>query len=263
MSESSIAELRVRRGAGDSPPGPSGTLYETRTMFGRPPTTREPFLPGRRRRRGHSAPRRQGGIRFRARCPARRSSTASPSPVRRPTGRNSSRWSRPPAAGKHRARHDHAGGCGGCSLLHATRAAAADVKRQLVRDAVGARGRRRRRPRGALASLPGPDLGYRNHGRVSPSTAAGDSASSSAGGTNPESGTRSSRSRHARRRTRASSNCVPPLEGRVRGAEEVEVRAAVGTPKHSPPSSTDSNVCRKASTPSRFPGRFRSGPVAV
>lgn len=33
-------------------------------------------------------------------------------------------------------RHDHPGGCGGCSLLHATRAAQASAKRAIVRDAL-------------------------------------------------------------------------------------------------------------------------------
>lgn len=60
--------------------------------------------------------------------------------------------------------HDHTGGCGGCSLLHATRAASAEIKRQLVRDAMVRVG-------GIDADLvgeclmPGPDLGYRNHVR--------------------------------------------------------------------------------------------------
>ena len=31
--------------------------------------------------------------------------------------------------------HDHAGGCGGCSLLHAERPASARIKRTLVQDA--------------------------------------------------------------------------------------------------------------------------------
>jgi 23S rRNA (uracil1939-C5)-methyltransferase len=60
--------------------------------------------------------------------------------------------------------HDHPAGCGGCSLLHATREAQAAAKGALVRDALVRLG-------GVADPLvretrtPGPELGYRNHAR--------------------------------------------------------------------------------------------------
>jgi 23S rRNA (uracil1939-C5)-methyltransferase len=60
--------------------------------------------------------------------------------------------------------HDHPGGCGGCSLLHATREAQADAKRIIVRDALARIGRIAEPPVRAT-EVPGPDLGYRNHAR--------------------------------------------------------------------------------------------------
>jgi 23S rRNA (uracil1939-C5)-methyltransferase len=60
--------------------------------------------------------------------------------------------------------HDHPGGCGGCSLLHAERPASARIKRTLVADAL-ARFAAVPRERVDEARTPGPDLGYRNHAR--------------------------------------------------------------------------------------------------
>lgn len=125
--------------------------------------------------------------------------------------------------------HDHAGGCGGCSLLHATRAAAADVKRQLVRDAVVRVG-------GVDGDLvapcltPGPDLGYRNHARFSVDGRGRlcfvKRGRHQPGKRHPVIPITTCAVLHPRlEQLRAA------LEGRVRGAEEVEVRAAVGTPE--------------------------------
>jgi 23S rRNA (uracil1939-C5)-methyltransferase len=60
--------------------------------------------------------------------------------------------------------HDHPGGCGGCSLLHAARPGAARIKRTLVQDAL-ARFGAIERSRVDECRTPGPDLGYRNHAR--------------------------------------------------------------------------------------------------
>jgi 23S rRNA (uracil1939-C5)-methyltransferase len=61
-------------------------------------------------------------------------------------------------------RHDHPGGCGGCSLLHATREAQAAAKRAMVRDALVRLGGVAD-PVVRDARTPGPELGYRNHAR--------------------------------------------------------------------------------------------------
>jgi 23S rRNA (uracil1939-C5)-methyltransferase len=61
-------------------------------------------------------------------------------------------------------RHDHAGGCGGCSLLHATRAAQASAKREIVAGALARLGGIAQ-PVVRETRTPGPDLGYRNHAR--------------------------------------------------------------------------------------------------
>ncbi len=60
--------------------------------------------------------------------------------------------------------HDHAGGCGGCGLLHATRETQALIKAGIVRDALtriaGIDGARVK-----PTLTPGPEFGYRNHAR--------------------------------------------------------------------------------------------------
>jgi len=123
--------------------------------------------------------------------------------------------------------HDHAGGCGGCSLLHATRAAGADVKRQLVRDAMirvgGLDG-----DIVAPCLTPGPDLGYRNHARFTVD-ARGRLCFVKRGRHQPG-------KRHPILPIASCAVLHPRLEqlraaldGRVRGAEEIELRAAVGT----------------------------------
>ncbi len=60
--------------------------------------------------------------------------------------------------------HDVPGGCGGCSLLHADRSAAARIKRTLVQDALQ-RFVSIDRDLVEETRSPGPDLGYRNHAR--------------------------------------------------------------------------------------------------
>jgi tRNA/tmRNA/rRNA uracil-C5-methylase (TrmA/RlmC/RlmD family) len=134
-------------------------------------------------------------------------------------------------------RHDHAGGCGGCSLLHATRAAQAAAKRGIVGDAlVRLAGIRDAVVRETLT--PGPDLGYRNHARFAVDRA-GRLAYVAREHEAAGSGRGRGRGRGPARNLLAIDACMvlhprlddlrAALDGLVTGVEEVELRIGTRT----------------------------------